>query len=1364
MAVLTSQQRSQLEKAVKNARTAAEEGAFNALRALAVDHPEPFAHMTPEQRALRNNLRAKARLLGDELLENKTQNITHLAYELAYETWHKMLFARFLDANNLLMHPDGVAVTLQECEELAPEEGFADKWEAAAGYASLMLPAIFRTSDPLMQVPFSANNRIKLEEIIEGIDEHCFVADDALGWVYQFWQSEEKERINKSGDKIDGEKLPAVTQLFTEPYMVHFLIDNTVGAWWVSRNPGVKPPVNFEYLRVAPASSRSNNVAPASSRSNNVALASSRSNNVALASIRDSPASSQSNKNTPAGSRSYFAKYFNPYEEIENIKGNLPHWRQKGKMYFVTFRTADSMPQEKVKEWEEELQHWKKNNPEPLTITQKKEYYERFPAKMQKYLDAGYGACHLKKESIKIVVENALKHFDGERYKLDEYVVAANHVHALVQPIGEYELSGILHSWKSYTANIINEKTGERGKFWQKEYFDHLVRSEGSLKKFREYIGNHVNFSQDRGNTLKNLRQDDDDDNLRQDGGATFAGWPDKTAGITSLDPCMGSGHFVASLFSVFAPLRMYEEGLNREEAADKVITENLHGLEIDPRCTQIAAFNLALTAWKFCGYYKELPEMNLACSGIAPKGKVEDWVKLVSKVEDETDRYRMENGMRALYEHFQLAPELGSLLDPTTIKPDAFTASFEQLQPALQKALENESSTELVERGVMAAGIAKAGMLLSKKYTLQITNVPYLGRGRQVEKGIIQNYCTNNYPDEKGDLANVFFEKMLKSNTAGGTACTVMPQNWLFLTTYKKLREKLLKNETWNFVARLGPGAFSQITGEVVKAILISISHQKPHPENEFIGLDVSEKNNAAEKDEALKIAELKIVKQKEQLENPDAIISIEHLESISLLGKYANSLAGIDTGDANRFKFKFYELPEIFSDWILQLNSFEETSEFSGREHILYWQDGKGELLNVPGARIQNVKYWNRKGIYVVRMAKTPATISYGEAWDRNGAMIIPHQEEHLLPLWEYSKTAIFRNNLRKLNQKLSISEATFPRIGFDLEHWQKVAAEKYPNGLPKPYSDDPTQWLFHGHPVKAENPLQVAVARLLGYRWPAEVNAASISVNNANPASGSVNNNAAGSGIYVSEEARELIAAIKNHDHHTDDDGILCIPPVNTETAGADRLRDYLQEVFADEWSTHTQQQLFDKEGAKSTNLETWLRDEFFARHCKVFKNRPFIWHIWDGRKDGFSALVNYHKLDKDNLSKLIYTYLNDWIRMCEAKKRDGESGAEGLLSAAIQLKAKLELILEGEAPYDIFVRWKPLEQQPIGWEPDLNDGVRLNIRPFVEAGVLRKKFNVKWGTDRGKNPPGSPWGEIRDNDKHLSLEEKRAAREK
>jgi hypothetical protein len=151
------------------------------------------------------------------------------------------------------------------------------------------------------------------------------------------------------------------------------------------------------------------------------------------------------------------------------------------------------------------------------------------------------------------------------------------------------------------------------------------------------------------------------------------------------------------------------------------------------------------------------------------------------------------------------------------------------------------------------------------------------------------------------------------------------------------------------------------------------------------------------------------------------------------------------------------------------------------------------------------------------------------------------------------------------------------------------------------------------------------------------------------------------------------------------------------------------------------------------------------------------------------------VNYHKLDRKNLETLIYTYLGDWISKQKSAMMDGIKGAEEKLDAAISLKKKLELILEGESPYDIFVRWKPLNEQPLGWEPDLNDGVRVNIRPFMlvgdvgkkGAGVLRDKPNIKWNKDRGKDTENSPWyhlfGGDRINDYHLTLEEKKKAKE-
>jgi hypothetical protein len=1079
MGVLTASQRSTLESVVINARKVSEKGARNALHTLAVDEAEPYGHMSPEQRSLRNRLRSKARLLGDVLHNNGKQEINHLAYELAYEYWHKMLFAKFLETNNLLIHSKmKVPVSMEDCEAVAKEEGFTNKWEAAASYASKMLPAIFRIEDPLMQINYASNDRINLEDLLDKLDNYIFTADDSLGWVYQFWQSEAKAAINASQSKIDGAKLPAVTQLFTEPYMVHFLIDNTLGAWWVSRNPGVIPPVKFEYLRI---------------------------------------------------------------------------------------------------------------------------------------LEDGKPAA------------------------------------------------------------------------------------------------------------------------------GAFEGWPDKTAQVTSLDPCMGSGHFVASLFPVFAKLRMHEEDLTAAEATDKVITENLNGLELDARCTQIAAFNLALTAWKFIGQYKELPEMNLACSGIAPLGKEEDWVKLVGKIEQEDQKERMENGMRMLFRHFQLAPELGSLLDPSTIVADLQTASFEELQPVLAKALSIETDKDQLERGVMAAGIAKAGEILSQKYTLQITNVPYLSVSKQSET--LHDYGLKYYAQSRHDLATIFLEKLLKSNTKGGSTAVVIPQNWNFLPRYKHLRKGLLNDYSWNVVSRLGPKCFQTIMWDF-NVLLFVISNKKPK-DNFIFGIDVSNEKDIPAKDLALKENNTSLFNQKTQLKNPDMRIVIEELSNLDKLSKIADSRYGLRTADTNRFIAYFWETNNLI-DWEFHQSSVSCSTYYAGRSNILLWEKGKGSLASYADiglASLQGSDAWRKKGIVVSLIGDLPVTLYLGDYFDNNCAVVWPFEEKDIKAIWSFCSSSEFKEHVRKLDQKLNVTNATLLKVPFDNNYWRKIADEKYPNGLPKPYSNDITQWLFHGHPIKTENSLQVSLSRLLAYRWPAESD----------------------NEMELADEAKELIKAVKTFDEFTDDDGIMCIPAVNGEVAGAERLRKYLQAVYGDAYNKDTIVELLKKEGAKESNLEDWLRSSFFEQHCKVFQNRPFIWHISDGRKDGFGALVNYHKLTKENLNKLIFTYLGDWIRQCESKLKSGESGADGLLNAAKKLKDKLELILEGEAPYDIFVRWKKLEEQPIGWDPDLNDGVRLNIRPFITAEVLKKKPNIKWGVDRGNNPPGTPWGEKRDNDKHLPLAEKRAARE-
>jgi hypothetical protein len=241
------------------------------------------------------------------------------------------------------------------------------------------------------------------------------------------------------------------------------------------------------------------------------------------------------------------------------------------------------------------------------------------------------------------------------------------------------------------------------------------------------------------------------------------------------------------------------------------------------------------------------------------------------------------------------------------------------------------------------------------------------------------------------------------------------------------------------------------------------------------------------------------------------------------------------------------------------------------------------------------------------------------------------------------------------------------------------------------------------------------------------------------------------------------------------YADEDGIVCIPPVHGEASASDQLFKLLVAAYGDAWTNDTLSQLLKQADHAGKTLESWLREKFFTQHCKLFQHRPFIWHIWDGLRDGFAAMVNYHKLDTKRLETLIYTYLGDWISRQNQDIANGVDGAEEKRAAAEQLKKKLELILEGEAPYDIFVRWKPIEQQPIGWDPDLNDGVRLNIRPFLSvpdvgkkgAGVLRDRPNIDWNKDKGKDVESAPWyhlwGGDRINDHHLSLAEKRRAQE-
>lgn len=188
--------------------------------------------------------------------------------------------------------------------------------------------------------------------------------------------------------------------------------------------------------------------------------------------------------------------FFDEHAELRITRRDRPHWKQEGKIHFVTWRLGDSLAKVKLLELERDRLAWREKygdlevrDMDPIA---RKEYFRLFHERVQRWLDAGAGACVLRHPDPKQEMIAALHHFNGKRYHLGSFAVAGNHVHVLVVPMAGVDLSTITHTWKSYTAKSINKLLGRSGTLWKAESYDHIVRSEESLMKFENYIGAHI--------------------------------------------------------------------------------------------------------------------------------------------------------------------------------------------------------------------------------------------------------------------------------------------------------------------------------------------------------------------------------------------------------------------------------------------------------------------------------------------------------------------------------------------------------------------------------------------------------------------------------------------------------------------------------------------------------------------------------------------------------------------------------------------------------------------------------------------------------------------------------------------------------
>ncbi len=180
--------------------------------------------------------------------------------------------------------------------------------------------------------------------------------------------------------------------------------------------------------------------------------------------------------------------FLDPEAPIEKHRANLPHWQQGNVWIFLTWRLADSLPENVIRKIREQREDWEKAHPQPWDEEAVKERNRLFTLRYEELLDDSHGSCRLRETAVSKIVAEALLHFDGDRYEMASFVVMPNHVHALFRPLGEHLLEEIVHSWKSFSAKKINGLLGRSGTLWQKENWDRLIRSQKHFDWAKRYI------------------------------------------------------------------------------------------------------------------------------------------------------------------------------------------------------------------------------------------------------------------------------------------------------------------------------------------------------------------------------------------------------------------------------------------------------------------------------------------------------------------------------------------------------------------------------------------------------------------------------------------------------------------------------------------------------------------------------------------------------------------------------------------------------------------------------------------------------------------------------------------------------------
>ena len=540
---------------------------------------------------------------------------------------------------------------------------------------------------------------------------------------------------------------------------------------------------------------------------------------------------------------------------------------------------------------------------------------------------------------------------------------------------------------------------------------------------------------------------------------------------IRCIDPCMGSGHILVYLFDVL--MQIYEaQGYTKRDVAQSILKNNLYGLDIDDRAAQMAYFAVMMKARQY--------DRRILIRGIVPhiyaiqesnginRAQLDYFGDFLSETEKNAAGIQMEKLLDTLAD----AKEYGSILQVENCDWDLLYRFVDGVSMSGQISI---NTLHLDNTQIRLRELVEIGQCLAQKYDVVVTNPPYMSSSGM--SGKLSNYVKKNYPDSKSDLFAVFIEScghMVKENMY---QAMITQHAWMFLSSFEKLRTKLLLKDTVN-MAHLGPRAFEEIGGEVVQttSFVLRNSHVADYigtycrliepttqqgKENMFL---TSENRYNAQQSNFSKIPGL-----------PVAYWASNQVIWVYSVGQsmdaYASPKQGSTLGDNDRFLRLWYEISSKPEKWFPCLKGGDYRKWYGNHNYLINWQNEGAEIKSTGRATIRNASNLFTHGISWSRITTHPSFRIMGKGYffeSASGVCFPPENKiEYVLGLLNSCVVRVFSEIVNPTLTLQSGDVATIPIIEDKTENVSKVVDSLVEISMGD-WDSYETSWDFQRHPL--------------------------------------------------------------------------------------------------------------------------------------------------------------------------------------------------------------------------------------------------------------------------------------------------------